>query len=220
MAIQHERMHMHVEIEGPTEPLDDGHGAPAPIHHVVPARAAAQPAQHRAQVDRDDRSAQIVVPRQPIAQAIRQTQHPLPHGHIGEDVVHQAGVPTARLLRGGVEMRGPLGHPTTFATSTPSRTIRAPGAPAQTETASLAREGDQPIQAAGRTTKPREPAGQRAAAQEVTKLLLDEPGQALTVAQTGRLRTEGLEVRLHDLVEHARGGTPRFVASGRLGHPP
>jgi hypothetical protein len=59
-----------------------------------------------------------------------------------------------------------------------------------------------------------------AAPEEVTKLLLDKPGQALAVAQAGRLRAEGLEVLVDDLVEHTPGGTPRFVARGRQGHAP
>ena len=65
---------MDVEIESPAEPLHDGHGAPATIRHVVQARALAHPSQHSAHGDGDDGAAEIVVPRQPIAQTIRQTQ--------------------------------------------------------------------------------------------------------------------------------------------------
>ena len=72
-----------------------------------------------------------VVPRQPIAQAVRQTQNPLPHGHVWEDVVHQ--------------VRGALGHPSAAAT--------------RAKPPSLTREGHQPIQTAGGTAKPGEATG-------------------------------------------------------------
>jgi hypothetical protein len=68
--------------------------------------------------------------------------------------------------------------------------------------------------------KPRKAAGQPAAAEEVAKLLLDKAGQSLAVAQARRLRPEGLEVRLYDLVEHVLGGTPGFVAGRRQRHAP
>ena len=68
--------------------------------------------------------------------------------------------------------------------------------------------------------KPREPARQPATLQKVPKLLLDEAGQPFPIAETRGPHTEGLEVILHDLVEHTPGGRPRFVASGRQGHTP
>jgi hypothetical protein len=59
-------------------------------------------------------------------------------------------------------VRGALGHPTATAT--------------RTEPASLARERDQPIEAAGRAAEPRKPAGEPAAPEKIPKLLLDEAG--------------------------------------------
>ena len=39
--IEHQRVDMHVEIERPAKPLDDGHRAPATIIGAVVARASA-----------------------------------------------------------------------------------------------------------------------------------------------------------------------------------
>jgi len=128
-----------------------------------------------------------MVPRQPIAQAIRQTQHPLPYGNIGEDVID--------------EVRSALGHPATATT--------------RAEAASFARKGHEPIEAAGPALKPREPTGERPAPEEVAELCLDEPEQALALAQPRALRAERLEVLVHDPVERASGRAPRLVRRGR-----
>jgi hypothetical protein len=158
-------MDMHVEVERPSEPLHDRDRATATVRHAVPACAGAQGAEHRAEERGDHRAAQIVVPRQPIAHAIRQAEDPLPYGHVGEHAIHQ--------------VRGALAHPTATAT--------------RTEPASLARERDQPIEAAGRAAEPRKPAGKPAAPEKIPKLLLDEPRQPFSVAQTRGPRAKGLE---------------------------
>ena len=191
-AVQHECVDVDVQIERPAEPLKDGHRTPTTIGHIVQLCTTTQPPQHRTHEDGDDRATQVVIPRQPVAQAIRQTQDPLPHGHVGKHVVH--------------EMCGALGHSGASAT--------------RTEAAALARKGDQPIQAAGRTAKPCKPASQRPAAQEVPKLVLNEPGQALAIPQARGLCAKGLEARLHDRVEDVLGRTPGFIARGREGHAP
>jgi len=61
------------------------------------ARAGPQEAEHRAKEDGDNRSAQVVVPRQLVPNAVRQAQDPLPYGRVGEYGIDQMG--------------GPLGHP-------------------------------------------------------------------------------------------------------------
>lgn len=66
--------------------------------------------------------------------------------------------------------------------------------------------------------KPREPAGEPATAQERAKLLLDEPGEAVSVAQTDGLHAEGLEMIAHDLVDRALRGRARFVVRGGPHH--
>jgi hypothetical protein len=54
--------------------------------------------------------------------------------------------------------------------------------------------------------------------QKVHELPLDEARQAFPVAQAGGLRTECLEVIVHDPVERTLRGTPRFVARRGRGH--
>jgi hypothetical protein len=130
-----------------------------------------------------------VVPRELVANAGRQAQDPLPHGHVGEDGID--------------EVRGPLGHAAAAAPRTDP---------------SLARERDEPIQAAGGPAEPCEPAGQPSTAQELAKLLFDEPRQTLAAAQAAGLRAEGLEMIVHDLAERALCGTARLVRNGRPGH--
>ena len=102
------------------------------------------------------------------------------------------------------QVRGALGHPA-------PTTTRA-------EPAALAREPDEPIQAAGRAAKPREPAGQPAAAKERAKFVFHELRQACALAQARRLHAERLEVVVDNLVERAPGWMPGLVVEGRLGH--
>jgi hypothetical protein len=75
--------------------------------------------------------AQIMFPRQAIAQAIRQAENPLAHRGIGEYVIDR--------------VRGPLGHPAATTTGTKS--------------AALARKRDNPVEAVVVAPKPREAAG-------------------------------------------------------------
>jgi len=84
------------------------------------------------------------------------------------------------------QVRGPFGHP--------------PAAAAWTESAPLARERHQSIQPASVTMKATEPGRQTAAAQEIAKLLLDEPRQPFALSQRRSLAAEGLEVLEHDLM--------------------
>jgi hypothetical protein len=77
----------------------------------------------------------------------------------------------------------------------------------------------QPVNAAVTALKPRESARQVPAPEELPKGALNERRQAVGVAQSARLGQERLEVILHDPVKHAAGGTTRFVARGRPGHP-
>ena len=131
-AVQHECVDVHVQIERPAEPLENGHRTPTTFGHIVQLCTTTQPPQHRTHVDGDDGAAQVMVPRQAIAQAIRQTQDPLPYRDIREDVVHQ--------------VRRAFSHSTTSAT--------------WTEPPSFTREGHQPIQAARGTPKAGEAASQ------------------------------------------------------------
>lgn len=75
-------------------------------------------------------------------------------------------------------MGGALGH--------------APSAAAWAQRPALAREGNEAVEPTSRAAKPGEPRPQGAAAQKLVKLSLDETGEALAVAQLGRLRAERL----------------------------
>jgi len=67
-------------------------------------------------------------------------------------------------------------------------------------------------------TEASETFAQPPAAQELVIILLDEPGQPLSVAQTGRLRTEGLEVIADHLEQDALCRRPRAVDREGLVH--
>jgi hypothetical protein len=114
----------------------------------------------------------------------------LPDGDVWDDVIDQ--------------MRSTFGHaaPTT----------------ARTQRTTLARERDEPVEAAVAAAKPREPASQESAPEELPKRALDELRQPVAAAQAGRLGQERLEVIPHDPVKHAAGGPTRFVARRRMGH--
>ncbi len=58
-------------VEGGAEALDDGDRAAAAIRHTVVAGAAAQEAEHGAQVHRHDCAAQVMIPGQQIPNAVR-----------------------------------------------------------------------------------------------------------------------------------------------------
>ena len=189
-TVQHEGMDMHVQIEGPAEPLDDGHGPAAAIRHAVATRAAAQPAQHGPHVHRDDRAAQIVVPRQLIPQAMGHAQDPLSDRHVGEHMID--------------EVRRPLGH--------------APAATPWAEPATLARDRHEAIHSAGGAPKSGEASSQTSAPQEVAELLLDKSREPFAVPQRRGVRTEGLDMVPHDPVQDRRRGIARLVCARWLRH--
>ena len=73
------------------------------------------------------------------------------------------------------------------------------------------RERHEAVEAAGLAMKPRKPARQPAAAEELAELLLDEPRQAFAAAQPSGFRAERLEVIADHLVQHALLGTARLI---------
>ena len=58
----------------PTKALEDGHRAAATVRNAGLSGRVPQKADHRAQVHSYDRTAQVVIPGEPVAQAMRQTQ--------------------------------------------------------------------------------------------------------------------------------------------------
>jgi hypothetical protein len=81
-----------VQIERSAESLDDCDGASARLLEAEGARAVPQQAEHGAQEHGGHTPAQVVVPREPVPQPVRQTQHPLPNRHVRKDA-------SARLCR-------------------------------------------------------------------------------------------------------------------------
>ena len=68
-AVQHEGVDVQVQIERPTETLEHSYRTPTSVGHIVQLCTTAQPTQHRTHVKGDDRTAQVVIPRQPIQTA-------------------------------------------------------------------------------------------------------------------------------------------------------
>lgn len=64
--VHHHRMQMHIQIERRPEPLHDHHRPAASVDYPAPPGLTPQPADDGADKDCDDRSAQIVVPREPV----------------------------------------------------------------------------------------------------------------------------------------------------------
>jgi hypothetical protein len=182
-AVEHERMQVDVEIECPTETLHNNDGPASCVPE--PARLGPRPqvALYSAEQHASHRRAQVVAPSQGVADAWRQGEHPLSHGHLRPDVIH--------------EVRRALGH----ATSATGRTEPAP----------LAREGHEPLRAAARAAKPREPTGVPSTPQERVELVVDETRQPLAIAELRRLGPKRVVVVAHDLVQDRRGRVARRV---------
>jgi hypothetical protein len=149
-AVQHERVHVKIQIEASPKSLDHGHRTAATIRDAAVPRASAQETEHRTDEHGDNSAAHVVIPRLLVPRAVGQTQDPLPHRHVGEHVMEQVG--------------GSLSH--------------SAAATTWTQGPALARKRDQPIVATIATAKPRESAGQPATLQKLSKLLLHEAGQA------------------------------------------
>lgn len=66
--------------------------------------------------------------------------------------------------------------------------------------------------------KPREPAREPPAPEEVSELLLDKARQSLPVAHTRGICAKRLEVLVHNLVERTLRGVARFVGRGGRRH--
>ena len=189
-SVHHHRVQVDVQIDGPAEPLENDDPTAARVDDASLTCPMAEKAQDRAHGYGDDLSAHVMIPGQGVPQAVGRESTHWRTGTSGKTVIDQMG--------------GPVGHP-------------APTA-ARTQRARLAGEGDQPLPAARGTSKPSEAASEKATAQEVAELPLDETGDALAVPPLGGLREEGLEVVAHDLVEHARPRLTRRIGRRRGGH--
>ena len=86
--IEHENVEVDVRVERAPESLHDGDRAAPPVGDPRVPRLAPQKTEDRSQGAPHDGAAEIVIPGQPIAEAVGQTQHPLPHRHPREHVVN------------------------------------------------------------------------------------------------------------------------------------
>ena len=88
--------------------LHDDDGPASRVHEVGRTGLVTQKLQDRPHRHCGHRAAEIMVPGELVAQAIRQRQHPLPHRHVGEHMFDQ--------------VRGALGHPAS--TTAPTHVLR------------------------------------------------------------------------------------------------
>jgi len=160
---------------------------------VNAARASAAPVhvEQHARVHVQHRAAQPVIPRHPVAQPIRYRQHPLPHRHPRQHLIHQ--------------MRGPLRHP--------------PPAAARTEAAAFTRNRHQLLARAALALKARHAGLVHPAPQQLPELALDELRQARAVAGLRHRAQEGLQVFGDHLMEHGVLGVARTIHGRDASHP-
>jgi hypothetical protein len=137
-AVEHQRVHVDIEVHRTTESLDDGDAATAGTRHALVPHPPAEVSLDGAVKNAHDRSAAIVPPGEHIAQTTRQREDPLPYRNIRQHVVD--------------EMRRAFGH--------------TPAAAARTEAAALAGEGDETFRVASPASEAREAAREEPAPQE------------------------------------------------------
>jgi hypothetical protein len=80
-AVEHQRVEVDVQVEHPTKSLYHRHAPTPGVRHATTASAPALPAEERVRVHAQHRATQLMVPREQIAQPVRQAEHPLTHGH-------------------------------------------------------------------------------------------------------------------------------------------
>lgn len=131
-AVEHQRVKVDVEIERPAEALQDDNRAAAAARDAPLTQPATETSEHGPHEESRHRAAALVIPRQAVAQPMRQRQHPVPDRHVGQDVVD--------------EMRGAFRH--------------APATAARTEAAPFAGERDHALSPAPRAAQAREAARQ------------------------------------------------------------
>ena len=151
-AVDDAAVEVQVGIERRSETVDKRHRTEPGIAGRV-GTAQAQRRLHLGEENPQHRIDQTGVTMEEIPQPLRQREHPLPHRHLGEHVIH--------------EVRGRLGH--------------APGAAGGADPAALAREGDQEVMPAVRAAHPGEAVGQNAAGQVLAELPLDVGGNGIAV---------------------------------------
>ena len=146
-------MEVDIEVQAAPESLDHRHAAGVAIAKAPATCASSLERQQNARVDREYGATELVVPRQEIAEAMGQAQHPLSYRHMRQDAVH--------------ETRGAFGH--------------APAPAARAEAAPLAGKGHEPLESTVPTAEPGKAMRQHAAREEISELLLHELRQPLAI---------------------------------------
>jgi len=150
---------------------------------ATPRRRARRRSKPRsARVHGEDGAPQRVIPRELVAQAMRQRQHPLADRHGTQDRID--------------EVCGAFGHAAAPATGTHP---------------TFARKRDQALGVARVASKASEAPGPDAACNEVAELPLDEGRQAVAAGALGGGAEKGGEMLAHDLVEHGVLGEPTSI---------
>jgi hypothetical protein len=89
---------------------------------------------------------------------------------------------------------------------------------APTEAASLAREGHEALEGAVGAPEPGEAMGEDSAREELAELLLDEAGQAMSVAPVGGFPQEALQMFADDGVEDRVLGVAGLIRAMAMVH--
>jgi hypothetical protein len=182
-AVEYKRVVVEVELEAAAEALDHGDRPGLAVVDSVGAGGARVEGEEHASIDAQHRAAQGMIPRQAVAQAIRERQHSLAHRHPWQHLVDEKG--------------GAFGH--------------AAPATARTEAAPLAAEREQMLERTVRAPKPREPVARDPTPKVCLELTLNEPRQPRAFAIPARLSEERWEVRLDGPVEHRVLGLAALV---------
>ena len=89
--VESEGVEVDVQVEPAAEALDHGEGAGVAVTHAALARLAIVQVQEGSDEDPEDGAAEAVVPRQQVAQAVGEAQHPLADGNVGQHAIHEVG---------------------------------------------------------------------------------------------------------------------------------
>jgi hypothetical protein len=184
-ALEQQRVKMDVQLEATAKPLDRGDRATAAVTNSTAPPAPALEAEKRTRVDGEHGATEDVIPGEAIAERVRQGEHPLADGDVGQDVLD--------------ELRGAGSHP--------------PAAATRTEAPSLAGERHERFGVAADALKPREAAAPDPAVEEGAELLLEKAREPVRVGAR-RGSEEALQVLAYDLVEDGARRVARRVPEG------
>ena len=187
-ALQQARVIVNVELEAAAKTLDRGDCAAPAITDPASAPASALEAEERAGIDREHGATEGVIPRQAIAERMRERAHPLPHRDVRQDVVD--------------EFRGTGCH--------------SPAPATRTKTAPFARKRHARLGVTAVALKARKPPGPNSAVQEAAELLLEKGGESGGIGAGGG-GEKGFQVLAHHLMEHGAFRVARRVPQGRNG---